>query len=106
MKTYQKLLNLPTGFIKENIPHHIYETYFSQTIETQENGYMETPEDIADLVHFINNHSKEIQVSLIDHINESSKPSSSINFEETHFYKHFREYYPALMETLLIWYNG
>lgn len=106
MKTYQKLLNLPNGFIKQNIPHHIYETYFSTSIETQDLGYMETEGDIADLNHFIDNQDKISQLALIDHMRWSSHPQCIINFEETEFYKNLREAYPALMETLLIWYNG
>lgn len=106
MKTHQKLLSLPNGFIKQNIPHHIYETYFSTSLKTQALGYMETEGDIDELVYFIDNQEMIAQLALIDHMRWSSHPQCIINFQETEFYKNLKEGYPALMKTLLIWYNG
>lgn len=104
MKTFQKLITLPT--ITFEIPRNILTTYINS--EDQDKGYMETEGDIEELKEFLKDEATDSLASLIDHMNYSSNPkiSMEMKFQETNFYNHWKGNYPALMETLLIWYNG
>ena len=103
MKTYQKLITLPQ--INFPIPHYVIETYV--TSENQDQGYMETENDIEELKEFLIIEATDAVATLIDHMNLAGKTFSiELEFEHSNFYNHWKQNYPALMRTLLIWYNG